>query len=320
MRGKIFYHGGCFDGATSAALFAAFYRARHIGAELAYRPMAHSSKDPFRDEVLDGDDNICVDFRYCADPRMNWWFDHHVSAFQPRELRSTFDAEPSEQKIFDPTARSCAVLIERSLRDRFGFALEGEYWSELVMWADKIDGAQFASAREAVELGSPALEVMTWLAHNEGSDHLTTLIDMLGRHGLAEIAEQPWIRSTLEPILADNHRIIELIKSRSVVEHGVVFYDLTQDQVTAHNKFIAYMLFPESHYTVGVTSSREDVKVSVGFNPWAPAERTHNIAHICERYGGGGHPVVGGVSRSAAELERGREIANEIVSELRSRS
>ena len=97
----------------------------------------------------------------------------------------------------------------------------------------------------------------------------------------------------------------------------MVSFDLTGDPVAAHNKFIAYMLFPRARYTVGLTRSAERVKISVGSNPWSRETRTHNIAAICERFGGGGHPVVGAVSLPPEQLERGREIAGLIVAELR---
>jgi nanoRNase/pAp phosphatase (c-di-AMP/oligoRNAs hydrolase) len=58
-------------------------------------------------------------------------------------------------------------------------------------------------------------------------------------------------------------------------------------------------------------------KISVGCNPWRGERRTANIASICGRYGGGGHPVVGAVSLTAAELPRTRQIAAEISAELR---
>jgi hypothetical protein len=96
-----------------------------------------------------------------------------------------------------------------------------------------------------------------------------------------------------------------------------VFYDLSTDDVWVHNKFIAYMLFPGCRYTVGVARSADRVKISVGSNPWSPVPRTHDIAAMCERYGGGGHPVVGAVSLPAAELDRAREIAAEISEQLR---
>ena len=59
-------------------------------------------------------------------------------------------------------------------------------------------------------------------------------------------------------------------------------------------------------------------KISIGPNPWSKVPRTHEINKICERYGGGGHPVVGAISIPRAELPRAREIAREIVAELNS--
>ncbi len=60
-------------------------------------------------------------------------------------------------------------------------------------------------------------------------------------------------------------------------------------------------------------------KISIGANPWSKVPRTHEINKICERYGGGGHPVVGAISIPRGELPRAREIAREIVAELNSR-
>ena len=57
-------------------------------------------------------------------------------------------------------------------------------------------------------------------------------------------------------------------------------------------------------------------KISIGSNPWAKVPRTHEINKICERYGGGGHPVVGAISIPKADLQHAREIARDIVAEL----
>jgi hypothetical protein len=57
---------------------------------------------------------------------------------------------------------------------------------------------------------------------------------------------------------------------------------------------------------------------SVGSNPWAPDEPKHNLATICERYGGDGHPRVGAISLEPGALTKAREIAAEITEELKS--
>src|SRR5262249_3895802 len=76
-------------------------------------------------------------------------------------------------------------------------------------------------------------------------------------------------------------------------------------------------LFPKSVYTVSVSTATFRTKVSVGSNPWAPREPKHNLATICERYGGGGHPRVGAISFEPGEVARARQAAAEIVEELR---
>lgn len=65
-----------------------------------------------------------------------------------------------------------------------------------------------------------------------------------------------------------------------------------------------------------LSRSSSKCKLSIGYNPWAPIPRKHNIAAICERHGGGGHPVVGAISLPASEVERAKKLAREITDEL----
>src|SRR5438034_9832529 len=108
-----------------------------------------------------------------------------------------------------------------------------------------------------------------------------------------------------------------MIRSRANQSNGVVYFDLTGYDLEGYNKFIPYYLFPDSTYTVSVSPSSFRTKISVGSNPWTPEEPRHNLASICERYGGGGHARVGAISLSPGELDRARQIAAEIVAELK---
>jgi hypothetical protein len=138
--------------------------------------------------------------------------------------------------------------------------------------------------------------------------------DLISRP-LADIAADPYVAEALKPLLAQHQRNIETIRTKAKLEGNVAFFDLADQETTAFNKFISYYLFPEARYSVGVTLSSR-AKISIGANPWAKVPRTHEINKICERYGGGGHPVVGAISIPRAELPRAREIAREIVAEL----
>src|SRR5205085_8985832 len=108
---------------------------------------------------------------------------------------------------------------------------------------------------------------------------------------------------------------LETIKRKALYEQGVIQFDLVDEGLEGFNKFIPYYLFPDATYTVALTRGPQRTKISVGSNPWSPRPRTHNIATICERYGGGGHAVVGAVSLKPEELAEGRAYAREIVAE-----
>ncbi len=55
----------------------------------------------------------------------------------------------------------------------------------------------------------------------------------------------------------------------------------------------------------------------MGSNPWAKKPVNYNLASICERYGGGGHPRVGAISFEIGAVEAARTAAQEIAAELR---
>ncbi|MBI4510888.1 MAG: hypothetical protein HY698_14745 [Deltaproteobacteria bacterium] len=316
MRLKILFHDNCFDGAASAALMARFYRDRvRPDAEIEYLGLQHKAGDPFPPHALDADEHACVDFRYSQSPRLTWWFDHHVSAFSSPEDRAHFEADKSGKKFYDPSARSNTKFEAEILVSRFGF--DATRYAELIHWADTIDGAQFPDARTAVELKEPALRLMTWVENNKDFGSTGRFIRDLQERPLCEIAESDYVAGPLKPLLERHRQHVEIIRKRARLDAGVVSFDLSDDGVEAHNKFIAYMLFPDTRYTVGITRAASRVKISVGSNPWAKAARTHNIAQICERYGGGGHPVVGAISLPPDQVERARQIAQEIASELR---
>ena len=109
----------------------------------------------------------------------------------------------------------------------------------------------------------------------------------------------------------------ETIRKSAACVDGTIFFDVSDHDLDGYNKFIPYYLFPQATYCVGVSLSTFRSKISVGSNPWSPRPRTHNLAALCERYGGGGHPVVGAISLPPEGLQRAREIAREIARELR---
>lgn len=313
---RVLYHGNCFDGCSSAGVFTRFYRERIAKGpvEVVYRPLEHKGDpQPFAPEWFDGDENACVDFRYSQDPRLTWWFDHHASAFQLPGDEDHFRADATGRKYYDPKAKSCAKFLADTVTAKFGF--DPTPIAELIKWAEIIDGALFTDAKMAVELKEPALQLMTFIENNRDPAVAERFIGDLISRPLADIAADPYVAGPLGPLLAQHARNIETIRTNARFEGGVVFFDLADRETSAFNKFISYYLFPEARYAVGVTLSSR-AKISIGANPWAKVPRTHEINRICERHGGGGHPVVGAISLPRAELPRARELARQIVTEL----
>ena len=316
MLERVLYHDHCFDGAASAAYFSRFIAgAIHPGAEFRYTGMAHKASQMFDPGLFDGDENAIVDFKYCSDPRLTWWFDHHQSAFLNAEDAEHYRSDTSGRKLYDPSYKSCTAFIARVACDRFGF--RAPELDDLVAWSLIIDGAQYPDARTAVELGAPAMKLTLVIEAAKGSGIVQKIIGWMQHRQLAEIIMEPEIQALYVPLYQRHVELIDLIQRRAQQDDGVVFFDLAGDDVEGYNKFIPYYLFPTSTYTVSVSPSSFRTKISVGSNPWTPVEPKHNLASICERYGGGGHARVGAISLSPGELEQARKIAAEIVAELK---
>lgn len=316
-RLKLFFHDACFDGTASAALFSAFYRAREPGAVIEPVGMQHSTGDPFAGVAMDADDHACVDFRYTSRPELRWWFDHHATAFQPATLRDDFERRRTVDMAFDPGAPSCAGLVTRVLAERQGWTAP-PHLVELSRWADVIDAAAFASAAEACALATPAQQLAMWLGAVRDPAAIARYIAELARDGLDEVARAPWVRAVLDPAIARRERDRERWAALGRrVAGGNVLFDLLDEDLPAPG-FSAYDLFPDATYTITLGRTAATVKIGVGWNPWGPRARTHDLGSLCEKLGGGGHASVGGVTLRPDEEHRARNVAAALVAMLAS--
>ena len=57
------------------------------------------------------------------------------------------------------------------------------------------------------------------------------------------------------------------------------------------------------------------MKVGVGWNPWG-GPRSHDLGRLCAEHGGGGHPVVGGVTLPAGAVTQGRAVVAALAEAL----
>ena len=316
MKLRVLYHGHCFDGVASAATFTRFYRERiNPDAEVQYGGLLHRPGNLLFDrDMFDGDENAIVDFKYSPSEKLTWWFDHHHSAFLTPEDEAHFRSDQSGQKFLDPTRKSCTEFIADVAQSKFGF--DSEPMRDLIHWAHIIDGALYESPAQCVELKEPALQLMQVIEGTPDESFIEQIIRDLSTKPLNEVATSVEVQRRFEPILKLHRETLEAVKRKATSSNDVVQFDLVDEGYEGFNKFIPYYLFPEATYTVALTRAPQRTKISVGSNPWAPRPRRHNIATICERYGGGGHAVVGAISFAPDEVEKGRAVLREIVAEL----
>ncbi|MGA8030141.1 MAG: phosphoesterase [Bryobacteraceae bacterium] len=316
MKVRVLYHDHCFDGAASAAFVTRFLQATfYPGAKFLYTGLAHRADQLFENSMFDGDANIIVDFKYSPHPALTWWFDHHQSAFLSPEDAEHFRHDTSGRKLFDPSYRSCTKFISTVVKQQYGF--EAPDLEELVTWADIVDGALYESAEAAVEMNDPAMKLTLVIEGSDGSRLVRKIICAMQHETLAEIVRKPKIQAEYDRLHQTHLRNIDIIREAGSCERGVIFFDLVDYGIEGYNKFIPYYLFPDSAYTVSVSTSSFRTKVSVGSNPWVREPLRHNLATICERYGGGGHPKVGAISFPIGALAEARKAASEIREELK---
>jgi len=316
LKVRVFYHGKCFDGTASAALFSRFYGERvRADVEFQFSGLVHRAGALFDEADFDGEENAIVDFKYSSSPKITWWFDHHESAFLSAADAAHFEHDESNRKFYDPAFKSCTSFIAMIAEQRFGF--DPSPVADLVKWTDVIDGALYADAKTAVEMKAAAMKLTMVIESAPDNIFVPNLIPLLATKSLDQILEEPFVAPLLPPLLRRHELSIDILKQRTECKDATIFFDVSDQDLEGYNKFIPYYLHPESIYSVGLSKSSFRVKVSVGSNPWAPQPPVVNLAKICERYGGGGHARVGAISFNVNQHAAAIRASQEIVAELR---
>ncbi len=310
-------HGHCFDGLASAVMFTRLVTATEgSGRRFTYRGCGYGVGQLRPDDaVLSGDENAILDYRFSASPRLTWYFDHHRTAFADDVERATFEGRRDTGRFFfDAECSSCTKLIARIGEQSFDF--RDPLLDDLVHWADIVDAARFATPEDAIDRTNPVMRMVSVVEHYGDDRFLTKLVPMLLERPLLEVAAAPEIEDRYRPLGKKHERFVERVRARAERRGRVVFVDLTESVLETVGKFVTYALYPDSVYSVVIGLLKNGAKISVGYNPWSGKALDTDISQICARYGGGGHPVVGGIAFKTADLERAREVARDIALEL----
>ncbi len=314
MKYDIFFHND-FDGRASAAVMLAFLQSR--GDDIAnYVPIKYDiipewvderyfekRMVPRRSAAVRGRSSaaphpaIIVDFPY--HPASAFWFDHHLKPFRRDGWEARF--KPDREHRYDDTYRSACHLVYDSLRQGFGWK-PPVHMRELVRWLDVVDGADYRSARQTIELKEPALlanAAIEFELNNHAAAEWT--VRYLADHSL----EQYVSSSRIRPVLARVRRAIAsgvaFYRGHIVIDGRVMIADLSPDPAADIAHFAPYYIHPDMLYVVRYHpfyGKPNLFHINVGCNPWRRSENKKHIGELMKRFGGGGHRTVGG-----AEIE-----------------
>lgn len=318
MKVVVATHGHCFDGLASAVVFTKLVKHLHStngSVDFEYHACGYGfGQKVCSPSILTGDVNSILDYRFCAHDAVTWYFDHHRTAFASAEDRSFFDKRRELGRyFFEPDYSSCTQLIADVAKRKFGFDCELD---ELVRWADLIDAARFPSAEAAIDRSSPQMQLASVVEQHGNDAFLNEIVHKLASTSLEEVACGQTIQQRFAPIGARHQQFQNAVRERAQDGGRTVYVDLTDTTVDLIGKFVTYALYPQSTYSVVVARLQRGYKISVGYNPWSGKPLDTDISAICARYGGGGHPVVGGISLADGEGDRAQRVAREICAEL----
>lgn len=309
-------HGHCFDGVVSAALFTHLRQAIAPSTSMtfSYKSCGYGpNMQTVPERWLKGDENAIVDFRFTESERLTWYFDHHQTAFA-NEAQERRALKQSKRYFFDPTYPSCTLLIRDVGRERFG--VDFDRFADLVDWANRIDSADFDTARDAIDR-RPPIKQLAAVVEREGNGPLyNEVVGALLKKTAEDVALSETIQERWRPLAKAQEETEKRIEEVLVRRGAVAFTDLHEAPLAASGKFVAYALAPECTYAVALIRMRKHFKISIGHNPWSGRERRHDIAALCRAHGGGGHPMVGAISVPVDRLAEAQKVTEAVIDHL----
>ncbi len=308
-------HGHCFDGLASAALLTDIIEHGDPGTRFTYRALGYGPTPP-RVE-FSGKRNALLDYKYIPDPSLTLYLDHHPTAFSSAAERAHFEGRRGENEVHfvhDVGAPSCANLVAGLARTTYG--LERPLMSEIEAFAQKIDSAQFDSVDEAIDTDSSSMKLVTAVTHFGDHQFYQRAVPILRREGVHGLAEQRWVKEQFRKLTPAIRLLNERIRKNGKVEGRVALVNLLDRPTHVVSKFRQYYEFPHATYSVMLLRMQDNLRISVGYNPWSGRPCDVNIGRLCQTYGGGGHAVVGAIGLSNSRESDAQSIAETIARKL----
>jgi hypothetical protein len=302
-----------FDGLACGAVITAM---EDIDAYLFVEPK------PMQDgmvEIRRGD--IIANLPY--DPNCRLWFDHHITnsapgfdrplvsgkggfRLAPSAARVVYEYYTDELKRQDSEARNHTAKIRNKTQAALEF-LSSDRITALLKETDKIDAALLKPEDVLHPEGYVLISMTIDGKRKEEEPYWLRLIDLLRDASLQTTLSDKEVRHRCEQILDAQEELRKILLDRTSLKGNVIFVDLRGiKSIPDGNRFLLYTLFPKGNISLKIaddTQRENRTAISVGYNIFNTTSKV-NVGALLQRYGGGGHAVVGSCRVANEEAER----------------
>jgi hypothetical protein len=272
-------------------------------------------------EIRNGDIIANLPYR----PECSLWFDHHITNTDSW-LRHIGASSPKTQ---DPTivpgkggfrlAPSAARVVyeyyatEGGRRQATGNRvkeglkiLQSERMKTLLEETDKIDAGLLTPEDVLRPAGYVLISMTLDGKRAEDKPYWLRLIDLLRDAPLDEVLRDSEVRRRCREILDAQETLKKILLERTTLKGNVIVVDLRgAGEIPDGNRFLLYTLFPAGNISLKIADDPQrpnTTAISVGYNIFNTTSKV-NVGALMEKYGGGGHRVVGSCRMPAREAE-----------------
>ena len=304
----VIFHHNDFDGVASAAILkdaleksgAKVPILKHVSYDILSQWKKESFFKPYTNK---GFKIAVLDFSY--HPAADIWMDHHNGPFKKEKWQHEF--KPDGLRRWEPGYHSCAHQVLDACRKQFVYK-PSQHIREVVKWADIIDFAAYKSAKQALDLGVPAIGLTRAIGAMESAGKSLQLVVKAIQHGGISLAVRlPVVARAIRYLQKTQKDVAAYYREHSqTTDDGKIVYVDESGIYGRQQRYFIYFFHPQSNYGVRyfLQTDTNTWHISVGWNPWNHPKKGINIGQLLKHISpnGGGHEAVGGM-----EFKRERE-------------
>jgi oligoribonuclease NrnB/cAMP/cGMP phosphodiesterase (DHH superfamily) len=240
-------------------------------------------------------------------PNCTLWFDHHITNTTPQYDRPIMPGKGGFRLAPSAARVVCEYYTELGMRQQGTSSgaispqeilsfLGTERMKFLLQEADKIDAGQLTKEDVLNPRGYVLISMTTDGSHAGDEPYWLRVIELLREETLENMLNDPEVKRRCQMVLDEQDKLRKILLERATLKGNVIYVDLRGiEDVPDGNRFLIFTLFPHGNIQVKVTDDRQrenTTAISVGYNIFNPTSKV-NVGELLQKYGGGGHKVVG---------------------------